>query len=541
MKQTSVTKDRFLPTLLPRADVPVVANPVAPIPVTTKAAASTPVAPKNYGDLFATPSQVVIDITKDDSSRPPGWSRPWRKKKARHAPANMKERSLLKRNQQDERQEKGTEGPEPNPAPVKKRRDGQVDDDDDEVSPPSDKWIVCTNCTIKPDGHNIYPGFAGEGQVPAYDKLALGENKAVCNLCTGKCKRCNMFKDNGELVECDSPQCRGHVCMKCLKRNKLPLGPFWCSPECRSLNEKPTITGKVLPFCTQTVLHAQSGDKPKQQYWAVCTTCAMTVCIACASVCHSGHNVLPAIASKRGTCHGWEKCRCGELKCCTPLGVLREDGDVGRKLAMLLDEEAALEREKADVHAWLTRTVAEEKRLVAERKTIQDARLQLPKLLEKNKLDLEKVGQELVLARKAIASAIGGAEEMRLREVCDNWATEEKAILDERAKLHGEDGRLSLKVADIEKLIRAEQQARVLHKDHQSRVVGAIAAVGERMTHLCNAIKKKPLPPAKVPAAAADLRAAGTFPKLGTASPKTPAAVVAKAPVKQSGTGPQAK
>jgi len=212
--------------------------------------------------------------------------------------------------------------------PPQLRHDHQRVEEDAERD--NDKWIVCGNCK---NMQNIYPYFPGDKRVSKYEELAYGENQVkACYLCPGICMRCNGHFDDSLLLECDSLRCFNYVCFGCAKIDSEPVGPFWCTPKCERINEKVCITHRVLPWCTQALLTDADKGNPPSQYWAVCKTCMITVCITCGTVCHDGHEVVPAVSDKGVPWYGSTRCRCGQLECCTPLGPLRNKAQLGVQL-----------------------------------------------------------------------------------------------------------------------------------------------------------------------------------------------------------------
>jgi hypothetical protein len=351
--------------------------------------------------------------------------------------------------------------------PVKKRREeAPPPEEAEEPIEVSDKLIICSGCIARAlegplrdevkKGHYIYPGFAGAKGIPSYDALPLGVTTVtVCNDCPSMCGRCHAFTADDEIVECDNPPCLQMVCFACQGTNKVQNGPFWCSDDCRNLNERPPpVTGLVLPFCTNSLLHYNNHGNPPEQQWAVCKTCVMCVCIACAMVCHESHDVVPAIPHNRGSCYGRDRCRCGDLKCCTPPPLLREKVEYGDKLAALVREQLDVPQKRSLLVAALAQSATEERLLTDEREKVKANRAWMPGRKKKVEDAISAASFRIRKSRCAIDDAIGTAEEPRLRDVNRDLELKEKELLVERQSLQSEDGSYALALADIERRIR---------------------------------------------------------------------------------------
>jgi len=227
--------------------------------------------------------------------------------------------------------------PTPRAAKTKKNKTAEVQEEP--RVPPSDKWICCVSrkCPVK-KLYILATVLVADGKHPPYDQLAVGENRLECNGC-GTCTWCGYSVQDSRLSQCDNAVCKKHVCFDCLDIAATYAGYWWCADVCRARYEKPRITGNVLPFCMQNIFR---DDKPRKAFWAMCVTCGITVCFACAGQCHSGHQVQLATTDKEWRFDGRAICRCGQLKCCVLPDFALKVVELTRTKYVLAEEREAL-------------------------------------------------------------------------------------------------------------------------------------------------------------------------------------------------------
>jgi hypothetical protein len=214
--------------------------------------------------------------------------------------------------------------------------------------------------------------------------------------------------------------------------------------ECEKRNEKAHVTGYVLPFCTVNMLHKNNNGKPGKQYWAICKTCCMSVCIACASTCHDGHEVALAISVPGASCYGRSQCRCGELKCCKSTAQIQEELAVGKQLSDLVISQLVTHDELMETETLIQHLPAEQNKMHKNWKEAQQQKDACAARLSDLLLKLAASDEERSLAFMHLAGVRGTDTETRAIAIC-NTATEmgtrlqkERAVLLQEIATHAD-------------------------------------------------------------------------------------------------------
>ena len=378
------------------------------------------------------------------------------------------------------------------PSPKRQERNGEEDDDDVVVELPaskgaasksvskrsrvayaplpppgsmesgvltSDKWIVCTTCDTG-EMHWIYPTWAGNVRIPmTYAQMYVGENRvSTCGECPGYCKKCGKRKGEVELLVCDRTTCQDYVCIDCLKTTKTPILPIYCSSVCRAQTEHVQSTGVVLPHCSEALGAIDEKAGSQRLYWFMCSTCGICACVACASICHSGHNVVPAIRDERSSSfYGYAKCRCGELKCCTPLGPVRNMASIARRLVALSESLATTTKEIARLDAVVSAERNAESKLTEARDTCNTRYIDYKKEWDAVNKDVSELDFKISIIYGRLAVVRGTMEEQAVETQAFHLRQASRTLLERRVKLTTDKDAYLKRLMGLDLLINEKQ------------------------------------------------------------------------------------